>query len=180
MEKKKSAGILLYRMKANGPEVFIVHPGGPFWAKKDKGSWSIPKGEFTDAENPLEAAKREFQEETGNTLSGNFIELKPIKQKSGKMVFCWALEGDIDPATIKSNTFELEWPPKSGKKKEFPEIDKGEWFTTSAARLKINEQQVDLIDQLAAIVQPDKPIKSVNKNKKKVNTATSAQLDLFE
>ena len=152
MEKKKSAGILLYRIKKNVLEVFIVHPGGPFWAKKDDGSWSIPKGEFTDPENPLEAAKREFSEETGCMLSGNFIELKPIKQKGGKVVFCWALEGDIDPATVKSNTFELEWPPKSGKKREFPEIDKGEWFTVPEARIKINEQQVDLIDQLVAIL----------------------------
>jgi len=124
---KKSAGILLYRIKNNSAEVLLVHPGGPFWAKKDLGSWSIPKGEFSDNENPIEAAKREFQEEIGLEIKGKFIELTPIKQNSGKIVLDCD-RGDIDPKSIKSNVFEMEWPPKSGKKQSFPEIDKGEWL----------------------------------------------------
>ena len=145
---KKSAGILLYRLKNKFLEVFLVHPGGPFWIKKDLGVWSIPKGEFTDDEKPLDAAKREFQEELGINFTGEFIPLTPIKQKSGKIVYAWALEGDIDPNQIKSNTFEMEWPPKSGKKKEFPEIDRGEWFNVSDARQKIIPNQSALIDEL--------------------------------
>lgn len=146
--EKKSAGILLYRLKNKFLEVFLVHPGGPFWAKKDLGAWSIPKGEFTKDEEPLDAAKREFQEELGVDFTGEFIPLTPIKQKGGKIVYAWALEGDIDPNQIKSNTFEMEWPPKSGKKQEFPEIDKGEWFNASDAKQKINIGQSALIDEL--------------------------------
>ena len=145
---KKSAGILLYRVKNKFLEVFLVHPGGPFWAKKDLGAWSIPKGEFTEDENPLDAAKREFQEEIGIYCTGEFIPLTAVKQKGGKIVYAWALEGDIDPNQIKSNTFEIEWPPKSGKKQEFPEIDKGEWFNISEAKQKINKNQVALIEEL--------------------------------
>ena len=145
---KKSAGILLYRVKNKFLEVFLVHPGGPFWAKKDLGVWSIPKGEFTEDENPLDAAKREFQEEIGIYCTGEFIPLTAAKQKGGKIVYAWALEGDIDPNQIKSNTFEIEWPPKSGKKQEFPEIDKGEWFNISEAKQKINKNQVALIEEL--------------------------------
>ncbi len=145
---KKSAGTLLYRVKNKFLEVFLVHPGGPFWAKKDLGVWSIPKGEFTEDENPLDAAKREFQEEIGIYCTGEFIPLTAAKQKGGKIVYAWALEGDIDPNQIKSNTFEIEWPPKSGKKQEFPEIDKGEWFNISEAKQKINKNQVALIEEL--------------------------------
>jgi len=145
---KKSAGILLYRIKNKFFEVFLVHPGGPFWAKKDLGAWSIPKGEFTEDEDPLDAAKREFEEELGISCSGEFIPLTTITQKSGKIVYVWALEGDIDLNQIKSNTFKMEWPPKSGKKQEFPEIDRGEWFSVSEAKQKINENQVALIEEL--------------------------------
>jgi predicted NUDIX family NTP pyrophosphohydrolase len=144
---KKSAGILLYRIKNKFLEVFLVHPGGPFWLKKDLGAWSIPKGEFTEDENPLDAAKREFEEELGISCTGEFIPLTTITQKGGKIVYAWALKGDIDPNQIKSNTFEMEWPPKTGKKQKFPEIDKGAWFDISEAKQKINENQVALIEE---------------------------------
>src|SRR5512140_2844686 len=119
---KQSAGILLFRITGKVPEFFLVHPGGPFWAKKDFNSWSVPKGEFEDGEEPLSAAKREFEEETGSKISGDFIELRPVKLKSGKKVFCYAVRGDLDQASLKSNTFEIEWPPASGRKQSFPEI----------------------------------------------------------
>jgi predicted NUDIX family NTP pyrophosphohydrolase len=145
---KKSAGLLLYRFRDNLPEFFLVHPGGPFWAKKDLGAWSIPKGEFEEDENPLDAAIREMKEETGIQVSGTFIELNPVKQKSGKIIYAWALAMDLDPAQITSNSFELEWPPKSGKKKSFPEIDKADWFSFDEAKMKINEGQIPLIAAL--------------------------------
>jgi predicted NUDIX family NTP pyrophosphohydrolase len=145
---KKSAGLLLYRFRDNLPDFFLVHPGGPFWAKKDRGAWSIPKGEFEEDENPLDAAIREMKEETGIQVSGTFIELNPVKQKSGKIIYAWALEMDLDPAQITSNSFELEWPPKSGKKKSFPEIDKAAWFSFDEAKMKINEGQIPLIAAL--------------------------------
>jgi predicted NUDIX family NTP pyrophosphohydrolase len=145
---KKSAGIILYRFHNNLPEVLLVHPGGPFWAKKDLGAWSIPKGEFETNENPLDAAKREVEEETGVIASGDFIELTPVKQKSGKVVYAWALQKDIDPAYITSNNFEMEWPPKSGKKKSFPEIDKAAWFDIDEAKKKIIKGQASLIEEL--------------------------------
>ncbi|MGB8492654.1 MAG: NUDIX domain-containing protein [Bacteroidales bacterium] len=144
----KSAGILLYRLTDSKLEVLLVHPGGPFWSRKDFNSWSIPKGEFTEDEDPLDAARREFEEEIGIPLSGNFIELTPVRQKSGKQVFCYACEGNIDPQTIKSNTFEMEWPPKSGRRQAFPEIDRGEWFGIAQGKLKIIESQAVLIDEL--------------------------------
>ena len=146
--QNKSAGILLYRFRNNLLQVFLVHPGGPFWAKKDLGAWSIPKGEFGSDEDPLNAAKRELEEETGIKVSGEFIELTPVKQKSGKLVYAWALEKDIDPSLIKSNSFEIEWPPKSGIKKSFPEIDKAAWFDKGEAVKKIIEGQVPLIEEL--------------------------------
>ena len=146
---KQSAGILLYRFINNQLQVFLVHPGGPFFKNKDDGSWSIPKGEFADDENPLDAAKREFQEETGQIINGNFIELTPIQQKGGKTVRAWAIEGDIDHKTIVSNAFEIEWPPRSGKKQTFPEIDKAAWFDTGLAKIKINAAQSELINELA-------------------------------
>jgi predicted NUDIX family NTP pyrophosphohydrolase len=148
MQKKKSAGILLYRLKNDELELLLVHPGGPFWKNKDAGSWSIPKGEFTDDESPLEAARRELEEETSLHLDGAFIALDPIRQKSGKMVYAWALEADIDPGEIKSNTFEMEWPPRSGKQQEFPEIDRAEWFSLLHFREKMIESQAALVDQL--------------------------------
>ena len=145
---KKSAGILLFRLVNKKPELFLVHPGGPFWAKKDEGAWSIPKGEFDDSEDALEAAKREFSEETGVNIEGEFIVLSPAKQKSGKTVYAWAVEGDIDPSKIKSNHFEMEWPPRSGKMKSFPEIDKAGWFDVKEALQKINSGQASLIREI--------------------------------
>jgi len=146
--EKKSAGILLYRLKNQKLEVLIVHPGGPFWAKKDIGAWSIPKGEFSDDEEPLDAAIREFQEEMGETISGDFISLSPIKQKNGKIVYAFALERDFNVTKIKCDTFTIEWPPKSGKQREFPEIDRGEWFDYETSKKKLNEQQAVIIDEL--------------------------------
>ena len=145
---KKSAGILLFREINRNIEVFLVHPGGPFWKNRDAGAWSIPKGEFTNDEQGLNAAKREFEEETGISCNGNFIELEPVKQKSGKQIFAWALLKNIDPAIIKSNTFKLEWPPRSGHIQDVPEIDKGAWFDIDAAKEKINPAQAEFIDQL--------------------------------
>ena len=128
-------------------DVFLVHPGGPFWAKKDAGAWSIPKGEF-ETEQPLVAAMREFEEETGLKISGDFIELKPVKQKGGKIVYAWAVEADFDASDIQSNMFKLEWPPKSGVIREFPEVDRAAWFDLETARLKILASQAGLIEQL--------------------------------
>jgi len=156
LSAKKSAGILLYRFYNNLKEVLLVHPGGPFWAKKDLGAWSIPKGEFEAGENPLDAAKRELEEETGIKAEGNFIELTPVKQKSGKLVYAWALQKDIDPANIRSNSFEIEWPPKSGKKKSFPEIDKAAWFNIDEAGSKIIDGQAPLIYELEATLDATK------------------------
>jgi predicted NUDIX family NTP pyrophosphohydrolase len=145
---KQSAGILLYRFRDKQLQVLLVHPGGPFFRNKDDGSWSVPKGEFTDDEVPLDAAKREFFEETGQTVDGKFITLEPITQKGGKTVYTWAVEGDINHKIIASNLFELEWPPKSGKKQTFPEIDRAEWFDIETAKVKINPAQVGLIESL--------------------------------
>lgn len=145
---KTSAGILPYRFTNKVLEVFLVHPGGPFWIKKDKGAWSIPKGEFTEDEDPLKAAQREFKEETGIEVSGNFIALTPVKLKSGKLVHAWALEKDADHTGITSNHFSLEWPPKSGKMIEVPEVDKAGWFTIKDAKEKINPGQLPLLDEL--------------------------------
>ena len=147
---KQSAGILLYRFLNEQLQVFLVHPGGPFFRNKDEGSWSIPKGEFMEDENPLEAAKREFIEETGQKIEGTFIDLAPIRQKGGKTVYAWAVEGDIDHETIVSNLFEIEWPPKSGKRQSFPEIDKAAWFDVEMAKIKINPAQSAFIDNLSA------------------------------
>lgn len=145
---KKSAGILLYRTKNKIVEVLLVHPGGPFWIKKDAGAWTIPKGELNENEEPFDAAIREMKEETGIILKGNYLELTPVKQKAGKLVYAWANEQDIDPSEIKSNEFEIEWPPKSGKKKLFPEIDKADWFDIKTAKEKINPGQLPLIEEL--------------------------------
>lgn len=147
---KKSAGILVYRLKAGRPEVFLVHPGGPFFARKDGGAWSVPKGEFEDNEDPLAAAQREFEEETGRAINGRFVALQPVKQKSGKIVYAWAVEGDIDPQTIVSNTFEMEWPKGKGKK-TFPEIDKAGWFTIEEAKEKLHPYLVPLVEELEGL-----------------------------
>lgn len=149
---KQSAGILLFRRKSPDPQFFLVHPGGPFFAKKDNGAWTIPKGEIVPAENPLDTAIREFEEETGLRLSGPFIPLDAIVQKGGKHVFCWAVEGDLDPKKVVSNTFELEWPPRSGKRLSFPEIDKSGWFTLAEAKQLINERQIPLLERLMGLL----------------------------
>ena len=140
--------MLPFRFHDNNPEVLLAHPGGPFWKNKDLGAWSIVKGEYNDEEEPLAAAKREWQEETGLKISGKFIPLKPVRQKSGKEIIAWAVQADLDPAAIKSNTFEIEWPPKSGKKQSFPEIDRAAWFSIKEAKEKINPAQVALIEEL--------------------------------
>jgi predicted NUDIX family NTP pyrophosphohydrolase len=149
---KQSAGLLVYRIKKKVLEVFLVHPGGPFWKNKDAGAWSIPKGEFLNDENGLLAAKREFVEETGQTIDGDFTKLNPVKLKSGKTVHAWAVEGNVDETKIVSNTFPFEWPPKSGKMVEIPEVDKAGWFDTGIAKLKINQAQADFITQLTTLL----------------------------
>lgn len=148
-KSKLSAGLLMYRIQAGKLQVLLAHPGGPFFQKKDFGAWSVPKGEVDDGEDHLDAAKREFFEETGLTPTGPFIELTPIKQKGGKVVYAWAFAGDCDPATIVSNTFPMEWPPRSGQQIEFPEIDRAEFFDLIEAKQKINSAQVALIEELA-------------------------------
>ncbi len=145
---KKSAGILPFREASGGFEVLLVHPGGPFWAKKDEGAWSICKGEFEDDEDPLSAARREFEEETGFTPGGELFPLEPLRQPGGKIVLAWAVRCDFEAAKVKSNTFSMEWPPKSGQQQTFPEIDRAEWFTIDAARLKILKSQAPFLDQL--------------------------------
>ncbi|CAN5412201.1 NUDIX domain-containing protein [soil metagenome] len=149
---KKSAGILLFRKINTAIEVLLVHPGGPFWKSKDLGSWSIPKGEFSDEETALNAAKREFKEETGITIKEELLPLSPVKQKSGKLIYAWAAEKNIDAAAIKSNQFEMEWPPKSGQLKHFPEIDKAQWFSPEEAMQKINSAQALLITELQQLL----------------------------
>lgn len=149
---KRSAGLLMFRMKASVLEVFLVHPGGPFWTKKDLGAWSIPKGEYSDEEEPLEVARREFLEETGYEAKGEFRELKMVRQPGGKWVRAWAFEGDCDAGAITSNTFSMEWPPKSGRQAEFPEVDRAAWFGIETAREKILKGQVGFIDHLCELV----------------------------
>jgi len=144
---KRSAGILVFR-RAPELEVFLVHPGGPFWAKKDIGVWTIPKGEYDDGEEPLAAARREFEEETGSAAEGQFLALGEVKQSGGKVVTAWALERDLDPGAIRSNTFSMEWPPRSGKMREFPEIDRAAWFSLTEAREKLIAAQTAFLDRL--------------------------------
>jgi predicted NUDIX family NTP pyrophosphohydrolase len=145
---KQSAGILLYRVTSSGLEVLLVHPGGPFWAKKDAGAWSIPKGEFQKGEDALAAAKREFSEETGLVVHGALVPLGPAKQPSGKVIHAWALEGDCDAKGISSNLFTMEWPPRSGQHAEFPEVDRAEWFTVDRAKQKLLKGQVVFLERL--------------------------------
>jgi len=139
----------MYRMRDGAVQVLLVHPGGPFWSRKDAGAWSIPKGEFEDGEDPLAAAQREFVEETGFQPAGPYIELQPVRQSSGKHVFAWAFAGDCDPERMVSNTFEIEYPPRSGKMRRFPEADRAAWFDLAEARARINVAQVAFLDELA-------------------------------
>jgi predicted NUDIX family NTP pyrophosphohydrolase len=148
----RSAGILVYRRRPTGLEVFLVHPGGPFWAKKDHGAWSIPKGEFADAENSLDAARREFTEETGQTIDGEFLTLTPSKQPSRKIVHAFAVEGDVDADNIVSNEFELEWPPRSGVMQRFPEIDRGTWFAIAEAKKRVHAGLVPILEELERLI----------------------------
>ncbi len=149
---RQSAGVVLYRWRDGLMQVLLVHPGGPFFAKKDDGAWTIPKGEPNAGEPLLDAARREFFEETGFAIGGEMIELTPIKQKGGKVVHAWAIAGDLDTSAICSNTFEMEWPPRSGKRVTFPEIDRAAFFDIAAARAKINPAQAALLDELCARV----------------------------
>src|SRR5260370_10409860 len=151
---KTSAGVLVCRRRQGVPEVFLVHPGGPFWAKKDAGAWSIPKGEAAPGEDLLSAARREFQEETGLDIDGDFRELAPVRQPSGKRVHAWAVEADLDADAIRSNSFEMEWPPRSGQRREFPEVDRAAWFDLPTARNKIPQGQLGLLDQLERLLGP--------------------------
>jgi predicted NUDIX family NTP pyrophosphohydrolase len=146
---KRSAGLLVYRRRPHGAEAFLVHPGGPFWAKKDLGAWSIPKGEPAPGEDALAAAKREFAEETGQTVDGEFTKLPPCRQAGGKEIVAWAIEGEVDDAAITSNTCTIEWPVRSGRRIEIPEVDRGAWFSLADAKRRINSGQVPLIEALA-------------------------------
>jgi predicted NUDIX family NTP pyrophosphohydrolase len=148
---KISAGLLMFRRTESGTQVLLVHPGGPFWKNKDDGAWSIPKGEAAEAEDLLAAAKREFEEELGFAPRGTFLPLPAIKQKGGKVVHAWRVEGDCDPSQLRSNTFEMEWPPKSGKRVSFPEVDRAAWFDLNDARRKILASQLPFLDQLEEI-----------------------------
>jgi predicted NUDIX family NTP pyrophosphohydrolase len=147
---KRSAGILMYRRRSGGLEILLVHPGGPFWAKKDLGAWSIPKGEYAEGEEPLAVARRELEEETGMRVAGDFLPLGELVQPGRKIVTAFALEGDFDPAALRSNVFELEWPPRSGRRKSFPEVDRAQWFAPAEARGKILAGQSEFITRLLA------------------------------
>jgi predicted NUDIX family NTP pyrophosphohydrolase len=148
---RRSAGILLYRRSGRAPEVLLVHPGGPFWARKDLGAWSIPKGEHEEGDDPRACALREFEEELGSTLpAGALADLGTIRQRGGKSVTAWAAEGDLDATAARSNTFTMEWPPRSGVQREFPEVDRAEWFPLAEARRRIVPAQAELLDRLLA------------------------------
>jgi predicted NUDIX family NTP pyrophosphohydrolase len=149
---KRSAGILMYRQHDAEPELLLVHPGGPFWRNKDLGAWSIPKGEYADTEDPLAVAKREFEEETGQRPQGECLPLGELVQGGGKIVTAFALEGEFDPATLQSNTFELEWPPKSGRTASFPEVDRAQWFSAAEARRKILKGQAEFVTRLLKLL----------------------------
>jgi len=149
---RRSAGLLLYRLRGGSPEVLLVHPGGPFWARKDLGAWTLPKGEPAPGEEPLDAARREFREETGFSPGGPFLPLRPVRQRGGKEVLAWAVAGDVDPSALRSNTFSLEWPPRSGRRAEFPEVDRAAWFGIEAARERILPGQAPLLDELLRVL----------------------------
>ena len=149
----RSSGLLLFRETGGDLEVLLVHPGGPFWARRDLGAWSIPKGEYPDDEDPLAAARREFAEELGHPAPGSeALELGEVRQKAGKVVSAWAIAGDLDPEAITSNTFTMEWPPRSGRTREFPEVDRAQWFGLEEARERINPAQAALLDRLSEAV----------------------------
>lgn len=156
--EKRSAGLLMYRYNSNNElEVFLVHPGGPFWAKKDEGAWSVPKGEYKENEKPLDAARREFAEETGSQIVAfladkDFISLSAVKQTGGKIITAWAFQGEFNSENIKSNIFEMEWPPKSGKMVEFPEADRAGWFNLEKAKKKISKGQIGFLEELVKIL----------------------------
>jgi predicted NUDIX family NTP pyrophosphohydrolase len=150
---KRSAGLLMYRWHNRELQAFLVHPGGPFWAKKDMGAWSISKGEYVDGEVPLEAAKREFHEETGFAAQGTFLELGSVQQSVGKVVSAWAFEGDCDPSAMVSNRCQVEWPPRSGRKIEIPEVDRGDWFSIAEGRERILKSQAPFLDRLCQVLQ---------------------------
>ncbi len=157
---KKSAGLLMYRVRRGVLEVLLVHPGGPFWEKKDAGAWFVPKGEIAANEDELSAAMREFQEETGLAPAGPFLALGSVRHKGGKTVIAWAFEGDCDPATLSSNTFTMEWPPRSGRQREFPEIDRAAFFTREAARRKMHPAEFAFVARLEALRAGHKPPKT--------------------
>ena len=148
---KSSAGIVLYRKRHRILEIFLIHPGGPYWARKDDGAWSIPKGEYEQGEEALLAAQREFLEETGVAVNGPFLALAPVRQPSGKIITAWAVEGDLDPTRLRSNRFSLEWPPKSGVMQSFPEVDRGAWFSLVHARGKLSPGQRPLLRGLSEL-----------------------------
>jgi predicted NUDIX family NTP pyrophosphohydrolase len=150
---KRSAGLLMFRQTHGSPEVFLVHPGGPLWASKDAGAWTIPKGEYLPPEDPLDAARREFEEETSFHAAGEFLDLRQVQQKSGKIVTAWAFQGDCDPVQLKSNTCQIEWPPRSRRRIEIPEIDRGRWFSIADARRYIREEQTPFLDRLCALLE---------------------------
>jgi predicted NUDIX family NTP pyrophosphohydrolase len=150
---KQAAGILLYRRGRTGLEVLLAHPGGPLWARKDAASWTLPKGQFTDGELPLDAAKREFEEEMGTAPSGDFQPLGTVKQPSGKIIHAWTAESDFDTTTVKSNLFSMQWPPKSGRMGEFPEVDRAGWFSIEEARAKIIKGQAPFLERLLALLE---------------------------
>lgn len=153
MKTKRSAGLLLYRMRDAQVEVFLVHPGGPFWTHRDLAAWSIPKGEIEPGDDALVTALREFVEETGFAVpAGEPLPLRPIRQAGGKTVHAWCLQGDVDATAVRSNTFMLEWPPRSGSMREFPEVDRAGWFSLAEARVKVHTGQIALIDQLEALL----------------------------
>ena len=152
---KQAAGILMYRRGASGLEVLLAHPGGPLWARKDAGAWTIPKGQFTDGELPLDAARREFEEEMGTAPTGHFQPLGTVKQPSGKVIHAWAAESDFDASTVKSNLFSMEWPPRSGRMGEFPEVDRAGWFPIEKAREKIIKGQAPFLARLLEITNND-------------------------
>lgn len=150
MPAKASAGLLVYRKGERGPEVLLVHPGGPYWRRRDLGAWTIPKGEIEPGEAPLAAAVREFAEETGTRMDGTFVELRPVTMKSGKVVHAWAVAGELDAAAIRSTVFSIEWPPRSGRQQQFPEVDRAAWFTVEEARRRILPPQAAFLDDLLA------------------------------
>ncbi len=147
---ERSAGVLLFRRRDAGVEILLVHPGGPFWARKDDGSWSIPKGLYEDGENPQAAARREFAEETGAPFDGELTALGEFKLPSGKLLSVWIGEGDVDVTTLRSNLFDMEWSPRSGKRAQFPEVDRADWFTPEAARVKLTKGQLQVLDAFLA------------------------------